>query len=452
MSAAHDPYALRPEAVEEPPRTLLGGLRRLGPGLVLAACIVGSGELIATTTLGAQVGYALLWMVLLSCAIKPVVQAELGRYTVASGETGLEALDRVPGPRLGVSWLVWMWAAVVFLTLLQIGGMFGGVSQVMHLLVPAVPVRAWVVGFAALTLVLLLGGGYERIERFAFLKIGLFALVTVLAAVVLTRMPQYFSWADALAGLQPSLPAQGLATAVAVFGITGVGANELVMYPYWCIEKGYARYVGRREDGEAWRARARGWIRVMHVDIGASLVVYTVATVAFYLLGAGILFHMGKVPASSDMIPTLSSLYTQTLGPWALWLFYAGAVVTLYGTVFASNAANSRIYADMCRLLGLFSREDHERRVALRRVFLVLLTVVPAAMYLVFESPVKMVVAGGLAQSALLPALGAGTLHLHHRCLPRDVAPSRLVTAGLWLATLGMAAVTGYSLFLAAGA
>jgi hypothetical protein len=124
-------------------------------------------------------------------------------------------------------------------------------------------------------------------------------------------------------------------------------------------------------------------------------------------------------------------------------------VVTLYGTIFASNAANSRIYADMCRLLGLFSREDHERRVALRRLFLILLTVVPAAMYLVLESPVKMVVAGGLAQAALLPALGAGTLHLHHRCLPRDVAPSRLVTVGLWVATLGMAVVTGYALFLA---
>ena len=32
--------------------------------MVLAAAIVGSGELIATTTLGAQVGYAALWIVL----------------------------------------------------------------------------------------------------------------------------------------------------------------------------------------------------------------------------------------------------------------------------------------------------------------------------------------------------------------------------------------------------
>src|SRR5262249_41864668 len=69
-------------------------------GIILAASIVGSGELIATTTLGAQVGYTALWIILLSCLIKPVVQAELGRYTIASGETGLEGLNRVPGPSL----------------------------------------------------------------------------------------------------------------------------------------------------------------------------------------------------------------------------------------------------------------------------------------------------------------------------------------------------------------
>jgi Mn2+/Fe2+ NRAMP family transporter len=355
----------------------------------------------------------------------------------------------VPGPRaFGVGWIVWMWAIVVFMTFLQLGAMFGGVAQVMHLLVPGVPVAAWVAVFAALTLVLLLGGGYERVERFAVVKVGIFTLITVLAAVVLTRMPQYFSWTAALSGLSPTLPTTGLTTAVAVFGITGVGGVELVMYPYWCVEKGYARYVGRREETTAWQTRARGWIRVMHADIAASMIIYTFATVAFYLLGAGILHQMGLVPAAGDMIPTLSHIYTETLGPWALPVFYAGAVVTLYGTIFAANASHSRTYADLCRLLGYFSREDHERRTVFRRRFLVFVTLVPALLYLVFESPVKMVVAGGIAQAALLPALGGAALYLHHRCLPRELAPGRVVTAGLWLATLGMTAVTLYSLWI----
>ncbi|PYQ22043.1 MAG: manganese transporter, partial [Acidobacteria bacterium] len=60
-SPAGDPYRLDPRDVREPPPTLRQALRRIGPGLILAASIVGSGELIATTTLGAQVGYTALW-------------------------------------------------------------------------------------------------------------------------------------------------------------------------------------------------------------------------------------------------------------------------------------------------------------------------------------------------------------------------------------------------------
>ena len=74
-----DPYELRASDVEAPPPTLAGAFRRIGPGMVLAAAIVGSGELIVTTTYGAQVGYAALWIVLLSCAIKPVSKANTAR-------------------------------------------------------------------------------------------------------------------------------------------------------------------------------------------------------------------------------------------------------------------------------------------------------------------------------------------------------------------------------------
>ena len=61
----------------------------------------------------------------------------------------------------------------------------------------------------------------------------------------------------------------------------------------------------------------------MHLDIVCSLVIYTMATVAFYLLGAGVLHRLGLVPAERDTITVLSNIYTQTLGGWALWLFYA---------------------------------------------------------------------------------------------------------------------------------
>jgi manganese transport protein len=436
---------LSPGAIEEPPARVIASLRRIGPGMVLAASIVGSGELIATTTLGAQAGYTALWVVLLSCLIKPVIQAELGRYTIATGETGLEALNQIPGPRAGgLNWLVWAWAVMVGGTQLQVGAMYGGVSQVMHLVIPSVPIPVWVILFLAITLALLLGGGYARIERIAMVKVALFTVITALAAMVLMRMPRFFSWPAVADGLRFELPPAGIGMAVAVFGITGVGAAELFMYPYWCVEKGYAQFTGPREPSGGWERRARGWIRVMHFDIAVSMIIYTAATVAFYLLGAGVLHGMGLVPASADMIRVLSNLYTQTLGHWALGVFYVGAIATLYGTVFAATAAHSRMFADMCQLAGRFEADDEARRLALRNRFVVLLGVVPVALFLTVQAPVAMVMVGGIVQAAMLPVISIGAIYLRHRRLPPEVAPSPATTVALWVTTAAMVVMMGY--------
>ena len=448
-TAPVDPYALSRGAIEAPPVSILAALRRIGPGIVLASSIVGSGELIATTTLGAQVGFAALWIVLVSCAIKPVVQGELGRYTIVTGKTGLDGFNGVPGPRAGVSWLVWAWVITVSLTLLQVGGMYGGVGQVLHVLVPAVGVNVWVGICMAVTLAVLLGGGYARIERFAMVKVGLFTLLTVCAAAVLVRRPGAVTAHDLATGLKMTLPPAGFATAIAVFGITGVGATELVMYPYWCVEKGYARFVGPWEEGPVWIARARGWIRVMHFDILCSLVIYTLATVAFYLLGAAVLNRMGVIPAARDTVAVLSRIYTQTLGEWSLWLFYVGVVVTLYGTIFASTAAHSRMMADLVRVLGVYPREEAERRLQWRNRFVVVLAIVPVMLYWFFESPVQMVVAGGVAQALMLPLIGLAAIYLRHTQLPRELQPALATTVMLWLST---AVMLGFALYYVASA
>ncbi len=87
--------------------------------MILAGSVVGSGELIITTKLGAVAGFGLLWFVLLSCLVKMVVQAELARYTIASGQTFLRIFNDLPGPRgkrpawLTLPWMGWFVAASV---------------------------------------------------------------------------------------------------------------------------------------------------------------------------------------------------------------------------------------------------------------------------------------------------------------------------------------------------
>ncbi|MBL8217645.1 MAG: Nramp family divalent metal transporter [Bryobacterales bacterium] len=444
----YDPYAFHQADIEEPPRTIPGMLRRIGPGMILSASIVGSGELIATTTLGAEVGFVALWVILISCFIKPVVQSELGRYSIATGQTGLAGFNQVPGPKLGVNWVVWAWAFMVIMTLFQIGAMFAGVAQVLNQLMPSVSVNLWVPGLAIITLFLLLGGGYERVEKLATIKVGLFTMLTFLCALMLLSRPEFFNWSDLAGGMSFQLPPNGLASAVAVFGITGVGAAELFMYPYWCVEKGYARYTGPADGSEEWKRRAHGWVAVMNMDIVASMVVYTVATIAFYLLGAGVLHSQGLVPASKDMIPVLSKMYTQTLGGWSVWLFYAGAIATLYGTIFAATAANSRVFADMARLLGFFPAGDYAARVRYRNGFVWALVLIAVGFFYGVQSPVWMVKLGGICQAAMLPVIAIGALYLRFKRTPPEVRAGLFMTGSLLVSSTVIILVMAYYAFL----
>ncbi len=304
---AFDPYALPADAVREPPETLWKALRQIGPGIILAGTIVGSGELILTTSFGAKYGYAFLWLIILSCVIKVFVQIELGRYAISSGMPTLGALQSVSRFRwFGNALLIW-WFLMMLCTTFQLGGMTGGVGQSLNMAFPQfadglaagsakVSTSAgeylnshneypWAIIACVVTILLIYGGSYRRIEGITTIIVVSATIITVVATISLV-FTQFSPNINAmLAGLVPRIPEAGVADAFAVFGITGVGATELFYYPYWCLEKGYARYVGVNDGSAAWERRAKGWIHVMHLDAWTSMVVFTLSTIAFYIMG-----------------------------------------------------------------------------------------------------------------------------------------------------------------------
>src|SRR4051794_30039083 len=126
QSNGFDPYALTDDGLQAPPQSLWAALRKIGPGIVLAGSIVGSGELLLTTSLGAEYGFVFLWLILFSCVVKVFIQIELGRYALSSGMPTLAALNVLPGPRFGAHWLVWWWLIMMLATIFQLGAMVGG--------------------------------------------------------------------------------------------------------------------------------------------------------------------------------------------------------------------------------------------------------------------------------------------------------------------------------------
>jgi Mn2+/Fe2+ NRAMP family transporter len=554
--------------IQEPPTSFGGIVRKLGPGLIIAASIVGSGELIATTKTGAQAGISLLWLIIVGCVIKVFVQVELGRVAISQGETTLTSLNRIPGPRLGVSWIVWYWLIMMLIGFGQLGGIIGGVGQALALARPLtgdyveaikypsetelkryiaweddkqidngvelamlneeqqnrvtraqkviakrlvildedIPGRAdstillvrnliekereaklkedagekfdksailgteksavkatltpwtwddkyWSIAVAILTIVLLVRGRYGMIQNLSTFLVVAFTFITIGNVMALQFKPEFAMSADEIfAGLIPLLPDAGvappglpywelkqpLATALATFGIIGVGASELIAYPYWCIEKGYAKFTGPKTNDEAWYRRANGWVRVMKWDAFASMIIYTIATLAFFFMGVTVMYQNGLDPEGMRMVSTLLEQYVPVFGEYAKWLFLVGAIAVLYSTYLVANAAWTRVYTDAFKVFGLMSRDNEKSHNQSILILAVILPMISTGLWCTGINPVKLVLLSGLMQAIMLPMLGFAALWFRYTKTDKPIQPGKAWDACLIISCIGL--------------
>ena len=428
------------------PRDFFGILKQLGPGLIISAVIVGSGELIVTPKLGAEEGFKLLWFIILGCLLKVFVQIELGRYAITRGRTTLEALNTLPGPRILVSWVLWIWLGMFLCLVPQVAGMVGGTATALRLGGVAVSVPTLAILIGAVTAVLLILGRYQLVEKSSIIMVAIFTFTTMVAVGALQFTEFAISPAQLASGFTFQMP-ESLVTAFGAFGIIGVGASELIYYPYWCLEKGYAAKVGADDGTPEWQEAAKGWLRVMRVDAWVSFFIYTSATIAFYLLGAANLHARNMKVESGQMIETLSHMYRSAFGEWSLWLFLIGAIVVLYSTIFGATASNARLFADALNLFGIKRYNSTEERIRWVKIGCVLLPIAFTSVFLIFGNPVHLVFWGAVAQGIMLPFLAGAALYFHFtsknaalRAKPLSV--TCLVLAALLMASLGIYQVT----------
>ena len=543
--------------VKDPPRTVGGIIRQLGPGLIIAGSIVGSGELIATTAVGAEAGFTLMWLIIIGCVIKVFTQVEFARYTIINGRTTMDGLNEVPGPRAGVNWIVWYWLLMFLMSLAQLGGIVGGVGQALTISQPITAegerynryqdvqvqlvvnekllelakergdtdrqaeleseratlaadleeierpfvsaesyqdVQAeladvreqlgavaadsadaaslkereellveqeqalrgpppsndeviWAALITAVTIGVLVVGRYNLIQTFSTVLVAGFTFVTIGNLVHLQSLPEWrVSWPELVDGLSFRLPETGLATALMAFGIIGVGATELIQYPYWCLEKGYAKWAGPRDDSAEWASRAGGWLTVLRWDAWLSMVVYTFATVAFYLLGAAVLGRTGLNPEGSQMVRTLAEMYVPVFGSAAHIIFLFGAIAVLYSTFFVANASHARVSADAVRVFGLSKGGERAKRFW-TVAFCVLFPLTCLTVYVFVRAPKQLVLASGLMQAIMLPMLGAAGLYFRYRRCDSRLQPGRIWDLCLWVSAAGLLLAGGWAFF-----
>jgi Mn2+/Fe2+ NRAMP family transporter len=427
-----------------PPSSLAGRLRHLGPAFIITATIVGSGELIVTPKLGAAVGFSLLWFIVFGCVLKVFVQIELARTAIATGQSTLAALDTLPGPRWRVSWVLWLWLLMYAALVFQVGGIIGGIASVFAEGGFGGSARTWAFPVGLSCAALLASGRYGPVEKGCTIMVAGFTVSAVISVVALQWTPYHVTAYQVASGWQFTMP-PGFGVAFAAFGVIGVGASELIYYPYWCLEKGYARHVGPADGSAGWVDRARGWMRVMRTDASMSLVLYTSITVAFYLLGAAILHARGLDVTNVDFVHVLSQMFRQTFGEWATLVFLAGAFFVLYSTLFGATAANALLLADGLTVFRVVRYRDEDARRRVVRDASIGLSLASTVMFLLWSQPVTLVLIGATAQALMLPFLGYAAVRFQRsRGQMPGVEVSRIEQGGLLLSAAAMMLLGAY--------
>ncbi|MFT3876855.1 MAG: Nramp family divalent metal transporter [Propioniciclava sp.] len=447
-----DLYALDPAEAMNAPATMKERWRYLGPGMIMSAAVVGSGELITTTTMGATVGFALLWLIVISTTVKVWVQMELASYTIIKGIPAMQAYARVPFKIGKASWINVLWFMMDVCKMFQRGGIIGGAVVAFSMLAPVFgealsheSIIFWLVTLVIITVALNVANRYKLLEQGSFIMVLVFTLITLGLALSLPFTKFAFTLGDVLEGFSFQIPAGALAIAIAVFGLTGVGADEMTTYTYWCMEKGYARWTGPDDGSEERAQRAEGWIKVMRLDIFVSWVVCTTCTMSFYAIGAAILHPQKLVPKGNDVIATLSRMYSDILGMPGYYIFLIGAIAVLWSTFVASGASVPRLWANNLATFGVFDWHNVKLRNRLIRIFMIGMPVIWSATYLGLKSPVIMVMIGGIGGAIFLVAVVIATWVLR-RELDARFRSNTFLTLMLVISSLAVGALAVFSL------
>jgi hypothetical protein len=192
----------------------------------------------------------------------------------------------------------------------------------------------------------------------------------------------------------------------------------------------------------------------MQLDAWFSMIVFTLATVAFYFMGAAVLSRKlatGLIVKNdldgSGMLRTLSQMYVEALGTWAKPFFLIGAWAVLFKTLYVATAANSRMMADFLHLGGFYRYRTPRERDGVVKFFCAVFPLFALSVFLFYPKPLRLVMIGGISQALMLPLIAGATLYLRYRDSDPRVGPKKLSDTFTWLAFAGIAAVAAFTLF-----
>jgi len=349
----------------------------VGPSAIMLGASLGSGETLFWPQLVARHGWALYWIFLVSVGVQFVVNTEIQRWTLATGETVFRAMERLhPGVPLafllgGFVSLGWPgWAA----NAARVGasGLSLGTSEVL-----GVTVAGWrVLGIALMVFIWLTYQltplMYNVVERLQILLIALSLAFVGALFVLLDPSASVTGLPASLTALGDRPPVTTAAVLLGAIAYAGAGGYLNLSQSLWIREKGYGmgRYQGRvknpfagddpetvHEDGFSFEPvspnleRWRGWWRVAQLEHLLTFVVGLVA-VTTAMVSIAVTYAPSTTQSAVDMwlvgiVPSID--------PLAGTLVYATLFTALFTTEYAIIESFVRNSSDV--IYELYGRE-----------------------------------------------------------------------------------------------
>ena len=375
-----------------------GRLARLGPGIIMAATAIGTSHLVLSPVAGARFGYDLLWLVLFSHFFKYPAFEFGPRYAIATGKSLIHGYRAVPGPR---NWAVWAFLGTTVLQgLTLLAGMLSVTAAILLAAFGTFSLTVWVavVGLAI--------GALHRMGGFSALTVGskvAMAVLSVVSVVAFAAAPP--APAELARVFVPSVPPGSLILVASILGLMPTGINVSIWHSLWA--------VAHRERWREAHADPQEMLREGTFDLNVGYLLSAALAVVFVCLGASLLKPRGLTPQGVDVALTLSSIYTEVLGPWMLPLFLLAAFAAMFSTAYSVMDGFPRTFSTL--LATLVPREGAGPGDTAYWGFMGLIYVFAVGANHIFPNPVLMVQLVGLVSLSVAPLLYG----LNYYCVTR---------------------------------
>ncbi|MFB4316003.1 Nramp family divalent metal transporter [Actinomadura sp. 21ATH] len=340
--------------------------RMVGPGIVAIGIGLAAGEIILWPYLTAIGGLGLLWLALTTLVVQYVINMEIERYTLATGQTVVAGFSR-----WWRGWGVLICLAGAFQYVWP-GWATSGSTVFTYLVGGGDPV--WIsVGTLVVIGVLLTFSKviYTTVERVEFAKVALTLFFLAVAAVFVISLATWGEGAEKTVTGFGRIPEGITFTMIlSALGAAGAGGVHNLVLSNWIRDKGYGMgahvprlvspITGREEaaggdryafpEDEANLARWRVWWKRANIEHLATFVLVCIVTIGVMsLLAYETLFGRDDLESDPTFLRIEGDVLEAEVGTWLKLLFFAIAAVSLWAAAMGLLDVIGRVASDFLR-------------------------------------------------------------------------------------------------------